>query len=65
MRILPVTIEGTRFALPAGGLHVTRGAVAHVSIGRPVDPADHPEVTHLIAAVRGAIEEKLPRELRG
>ena len=36
MRILPVTIEGTRFALPAGGLHVNRGALAHVTIGQPI-----------------------------
>lgn len=67
MRILPVSIEGTRFALPAGGLTVVRGATAHVTIGKPIDPGAYgPErIAGLVAAVREAIEAPLPPELRG
>jgi 1-acyl-sn-glycerol-3-phosphate acyltransferase len=67
MRILPVTIEGTRFALPAGGLHVTPGALARVIVGAPIDPADYAEQepNALVIAVRAAIEKNLPAELRG
>ena len=62
MRILPVTIDGTRHTLPAGQLTVSRGHQARVTIGRPIDPAAYGErrVNELIAAVRGAIEQHLP-----
>jgi 1-acyl-sn-glycerol-3-phosphate acyltransferase len=63
MRILPVTIDGTRFALPAGSVHVTRGAVAHVSILRPIDPREH-TMAELVTAVRGAISGALPESIR-
>jgi len=66
MRILPVAIDGTRFALPAGGLTVTRGATAHVTIESPIDPAQYSnaKISALVSAVRAAIEQHLPAELR-
>lgn len=66
MRILPVTIDGTRFALPAGGVTVVRGAVAHVTIGAPIDPADYgpARISELVQVVRDAIVRPLPAELR-
>ena len=67
MRILPVSIEGTRFVLPAGGLTVVRGATASVTIGKPIDPADYGKerIGELIAAVRDAILRPLPERARG
>jgi 1-acyl-sn-glycerol-3-phosphate acyltransferase len=67
MRILPVSIEGTRFVLPAGGLTVVRGATASVTIGKPIDPADYGKerIGELIAAVRDAILRPLPEGARG
>lgn len=66
MRILPVSIDGTRFALPAGALTVVRGATAHVTIGAPIDSSTYGKarITELVAAVREAIERPLPAELR-
>lgn len=66
LRILPVTIDGTRFALPAKGLTVTKGATAHVTIQQPIDPKQYgtERMPELIAAVREAIEGHLPPELR-
>jgi 1-acyl-sn-glycerol-3-phosphate acyltransferase len=61
MRVLPVAIEGTRFALPAGGVTVTRGATAHVTILPPMDPAPYKgRLSDFVAAVRAAIEGALP-----
>jgi len=68
LRILPVTIEGTRFTLPSGGMKVTRGQAARVSIEPPIAPADFagPEgLTVLMGAVRAAIQRHLPEELHG
>lgn len=64
MRILPVSIHGTRDALPAGGITVTRGAQVHVTIGEPLDPAafDQAHLTDLVTAVRRAIARGLPGE---
>jgi 1-acyl-sn-glycerol-3-phosphate acyltransferase len=66
MRILPVAIDGTRFALPAGGVTVTKGAIAHVTILPPIDPADYgsERLSALVGAVRGAIVGALPPALR-
>jgi 1-acyl-sn-glycerol-3-phosphate acyltransferase len=66
MRILPVAIEGTRFALPAGGVTVKRGAVAHVTILPPIDSKTYAgRLSALVAVVRGAISAALPPEVRG
>lgn len=66
MRILPVTIEGTRFALPAHGLNVTKRVAVSVTIGKPIDSKDYgPErMKDLIRDVRAAIEGPLPAGLR-
>ncbi|HVW24250.1 MAG TPA: lysophospholipid acyltransferase family protein [Polyangiaceae bacterium] len=64
MRILPVAIDGTRFALPAGGVTVTRGAVAHVTILPPIDPRAYANMADLVAAVRAAISSALPESIR-
>lgn len=67
MRILPVAIEGTRFALPAGGVTVHKGVTARVVIGAPIDPRafSQPRLGDLVAEVREAIVRNLPEELRG
>jgi 1-acyl-sn-glycerol-3-phosphate acyltransferase len=64
LRILPVSIEGTRFALPAGGMTVTKGVDVQVTIGDPVDPAayDRNQMVDLVNAVRAAIEKNLPAD---
>jgi 1-acyl-sn-glycerol-3-phosphate acyltransferase len=41
--ILPVTISGTRNALPAKGLRSTPGAHVHVTIHAPIDPGPYAE----------------------
>ena len=67
LRILPVTIEGTRGALPAKGLTVRKGARVRVTIAKPIDPADYgpSRMADLVRDVRSAIEGNLPLELRG
>jgi 1-acyl-sn-glycerol-3-phosphate acyltransferase len=66
MRILPVSIEGTRFALPAHGLTVTKRVPVSVTIGRPIDPKDYgvERMKEFVRAVRVAIEGPLPAELK-
>lgn len=66
MRILPVTIDGTRRTLPSGGLTVVRGNTARVTIGAPIDTQayDASRIGELIARVRSAIEAPLPPEYR-
>jgi 1-acyl-sn-glycerol-3-phosphate acyltransferase len=64
MRILPVTIDGTRFALPAGSVTVTRGAVAHVTILPPIDSKAYATLSELVTAVRIAISSALPESIR-
>ncbi len=65
LRILPVTIDGTRRALPAGSLTVKRGQTAVVTISAPIDATGYrpKHMNQLIAAVRGAIERHLPMTL--
>lgn len=67
MRILPVTVEGTRRALPAHGLNVTKRVAVSVTIGKPINPADYgsARIKELVQTVKAAIEAPLPAELRG
>ncbi len=60
-KILPVTIRGTRDALPADGWRVRDGAKVEVTIGQPVDVTAYgvERRDDLIAAVRDAIERPL------
>lgn len=60
--ILPVTIVGTRAALPANGWRVRSGVHVRVMVSAPVDPAPwgHARRDELIAVVRAAIEQHLP-----
>lgn len=66
MRILPVTIEGTRRTLPAGGMTVHKGSLVKVVVGSPIDAAAYgaERIGELVDAVRAAIEGPLPPELR-
>ncbi len=63
-RILPVAVDGTRDALVARGFRVTEGAVAHVTICEPVDPADYgfERRDELSDRVRDAIAAYIPEE---
>ncbi len=65
MRILPVTIDGTRRTLPAGRLTVRRGNMARVTISAPVDPVSYgfKKMNELVAAVRNAIAQHLSADL--
>ena len=65
MPILPVTLEGTRDALPAKGMKVTRGAQVKVTISEPIDPLEYgaERRQELIHAVHQAIEQHLPEHL--
>jgi 1-acyl-sn-glycerol-3-phosphate acyltransferase len=67
MRILPVTIDGTRFVLPKGAITVTRGISARVTIETPIDPKEFGNrgMRELVNVVRGRIERNLPPELQG
>lgn len=66
MRILPVTVDGTRFVLPKGAITVTRGVSAHVTIESPVDPKEFGsgKMRDLVELVRSRIERNLPAELQ-
>ena len=61
VRILPVTVAGTRAILPAKGARVTPGAHVQVIVHPPVDPADFAgEVPdQLVQTVRRAIASGL------
>jgi hypothetical protein len=58
MRILPVTIDGTRRVLPAGKLRVRRGQEVVVTISAPSYPMSYGQdgINDLVSAVRAAIE---------
>ena len=60
--ILPVTIDGTKDALPAKGRHITVGARVTVTLSSPIDTKEfrRRERDQLMAAVRSAIEAHLP-----
>lgn len=66
LRILPVSIWGTRDTLPARGLRVTRGQRADVVVGAPIDPAAYgsDRLKELVAAVRASIIAGLPAAAR-
>ena len=60
VRILPVTVTGTRSILPAKGARVASGAKVTVAVHEPIDPATFGEVSEpLVAAVRKAISSGL------
>jgi 1-acyl-sn-glycerol-3-phosphate acyltransferase len=60
-RILPVSIAGTRQALPAKGARVKSGAEVRVTVHEPIDPAEFggEPGEPLVQAVRSAIERGL------
>lgn len=64
VRILPVSIDGTRAVLSARGFRVHPGATVRVTVSPPIDPRDYPAEgavsEQLIADVRGAITAHLP-----
>jgi len=61
VRILPLAIDGTRDALPAGGVRVHPGKRVVITVLPPVDPAayGHERRKELIAEVRGRIAAAL------
>jgi 1-acyl-sn-glycerol-3-phosphate acyltransferase len=63
-KILPITISGTRHALPARGHQVTNGAQVTVTVSPPIDPRTFGKerLEELIEAVRAAIAQHLPEE---
>jgi 1-acyl-sn-glycerol-3-phosphate acyltransferase len=65
-RILPVTIDGTRKVLVARGGRVHPGARVIVTVSPPVDPRAFgaSRKDELVDAVRAAIAQHLPAELR-
>ncbi|MCB9590341.1 MAG: 1-acyl-sn-glycerol-3-phosphate acyltransferase [Polyangiaceae bacterium] len=62
VRILPVTIDGTRRTLVAKGRSVTEGQTVRVTFSEPVDTSavDREHLTQLIQRVRAAISQHLP-----
>ena len=60
IRVLPVTVNGGRFALPKGTLALMPGKM-EIIIGNPIDPAGYqPDRAYdLMADVKSAIAEKL------
>ncbi len=62
VRILPVTIDGTRKTLPAGRLTVRRGNWVTVNISPPIDTADYrlETMSELMSRVREAIVRRFP-----
>ncbi len=65
-RILPVTLDGTRFVLPPHSPRVHRGKRVTVQFHPPIDVASYgyDRRAELVAEVRSVIESALPRELR-
>ncbi len=65
-RILPVTVLGTRQVLVARGGTVNPGARVTVTVSAPIDAEHYGEERkeELIAAVRAAIAQHMPEELR-
>jgi 1-acyl-sn-glycerol-3-phosphate acyltransferase len=60
-RILPVTVDGTRFILPAKGARVSPGAIVRVTVHPLIDPAEYGSEVNdsLVQAVRDSIESAL------
>jgi len=65
-RILPITIDGTRFVLPAHTARISRGKLVRVRFHPPIDPAPYglERRDELVARVRDTIASALPKELR-
>lgn len=66
-RILPITLDGTRFVVPPHTGRVHRRERVRVRFHAPIDAASYGEERRdeLVAAVRSSIESGLPEELRG
>jgi 1-acyl-sn-glycerol-3-phosphate acyltransferase len=62
VRILPITVIGTRKVLPAKGAKITNGCSVRVVVHQPIDPKLYGEERRdqLIEAVRNAIASSLP-----
>lgn len=62
LRVLPVSIDGSRRVLPAKGLHVSKGELVRVAVHPPVAASDfgRERVSDFIASVREAIAAGLP-----
>lgn len=67
LRILPITVDGTRDVLQKGGRQVERGARVRVTLHAPVDASKYgyKEIKTMMRDVRDTIAAKLPEELRG
>lgn len=67
LRILPITIDGTRDVLQKGERRVEHGTKMRVTIHKPVQATDYgyPKIRALLHDVRATIAEPLPPELRG
>ncbi len=67
LRILPITIDGTRDVLQKGGRRVEKGSRVRVTLPPPVDAADYgyKKLRELMADVRATIVTPLPAEFRG
>jgi 1-acyl-sn-glycerol-3-phosphate acyltransferase len=65
-RILPITIDGTRFVVPPHSVRVHRGHSVRVHVHAPIDPAPYglARRDELVAHVRDTIASALPEELR-
>ncbi len=65
-RILPITIDGTRFVLPPHTARVRKGLPVRVVFHEPIDPAPYglSRRDELVARVRTVIASGLPEELR-
>jgi len=65
-RILPITIDGTRFVLPPHTARVRRGMSVRVRYHAPIDPSPYglARRDELVARVRDTIASALPPELR-
>lgn len=66
-RILPITLDGTRFVLPPHTRRVHPGKRVTVQFHPPIDAASYgfERRDELVADVRKTIESALPEELRG
>ncbi len=66
-RILPITLDGTRFVLPPHTQRVRRGQRVTVRVHAPVDASSFgfERREELVAHVRSTIESALPEDLRG
>lgn len=66
-RILPITLDGTRFVVRPHQNRLHRGQRVRIEFHPPIDPASYgfERRDALVADVRAAIASSLPEELRG